>query len=70
MFITAGGNKPWQRTTVSLGTCRQSLMDGADNWECTADLKEWRSHMEVISKNDMRPDIALNSKTTKRLIMI
>ena len=70
MFTTAGGNKSWPRTTVPLGTCRQSLLDGADDWECTADLKEWKSHPDPISKSGMRPDIVLSSLSTKQLIMI
>ena len=70
MFITAGGNKAWPKTTVPLGTCRQSLLDGADDWECTADLKEWNSHPDIIRKSGMRPDIVLNSQSTKQLIMI
>ena len=70
VFFSAGGKTSWPMTSKPLGTCKQSLLDGADDWECTADLKGWNRHPEIISKSGMRPDIVIHSQSTKQVIMI
>ena len=49
---------------------KQGLLSEADDWECSADLPEWKSHPEIISKSGMRPDIVLYSLTSKQAILI
>ena len=70
VFYSTGGKRSWPTSTVSLGTSKQGLLDGADDWECTADLPGWNRYPEVISKSGMRPDIVIHSQSTKQVIMI
>ena len=69
-FHSAGGKTVWPGTAVISKTLKQGILDGVYDWECTADLSEWKKHSEIISKSGMRPDIVLHSPSTKKVILI
>ena len=69
-FYKTGGKQSWPGTVATTSTFKQSLLDGADDWDCTADLPGWNSHPEIISKTGMRPDLALHSESSKQVILV
>ena len=69
-FYKAGGKQVWPEIAMTTSTLPKGLLDGAVDWECTADLPEWRNYPDVISKTGMRPDIALHSDSSKQVILI
>ena len=70
MFYSARGKRSWPSSAVSLRTCKQGLLDGTDDWECTADIPGWNTYPKVIRKSRMRPDIVIHSQSTKEMIII
>ena len=70
LFYSAGRKRTWPEAAVPLGTCKQGLLDGAEDWECSADLPDRNKYPDIISKSGMRPDIVLHSQATKQVVMI
>ena len=65
-FVEAG-------TKISQGEYdppRKSVLDGATDWEMTADLPEFTGHSSPIKETGKRPDIVLQSEMAKQIIMI
>ena len=69
-FYSAGGSKIWPNTTAAYKAQKQNLLDRADDWECSADLPEWKNYPETIRESGMRPDVVLYSQSSKQMILI
>ena len=69
-FYSANGGQPWPRVTAPATAQKQGLLDGAGDWECSADLPEWKKYPEAIRKMGLRPDIVLHSSQLKQMILI
>eukprot|EP00745_Piridium_sociabile_P013033 TRINITY_DN19587_c0_g2_i5.p1 TRINITY_DN19587_c0_g2~~TRINITY_DN19587_c0_g2_i5.p1 ORF type:complete len:145 (-),score=28.54 TRINITY_DN19587_c0_g2_i5:650-1084(-) len=48
-FYTAGGSKMWPETAVTSRAKKRGILDGVDDWECTADLPEWKKNIQRSS---------------------
>ena len=69
-FYSAGGSKIWPDTAAAFKAHKQSSLERVDDWECSADLPEWKKHPETIRTSGMRPDVVLHSQSSKQMILI
>ncbi|GFN76684.1 reverse transcriptase [Plakobranchus ocellatus] len=53
-------DQSWCGSGARMDTQRKSLLDGCDDWDCSADLSEWNRYRKVIQDTGMRPDIMLH----------
>ena len=70
IFTTEGGAKSWHRRTVRTINQRKYLLDVCDNWDVSADLSEWDSHLSQIKETRLWPDIVIHSASTQQLIIV
>ena len=70
IFTTEGGAKSWHGRSVRTTNQIKYLLDGCDDWDVSADLPEWDSHLSIIKETRLRPDIVIHSASTQQLIMV
>ena len=70
IFTTEGGAKSWHGRPVRITNQIQSLLDGCDDWNVSAELPGWDSHPSIIKETRLRPDIVIHSASTHQLIMV
>ena len=63
IFITEGGAKSWHGMAVISTNRRKCLLDWCDDWEVSADLPEWDSHLGIIKETRLKPDIVIHSSS-------
>ena len=63
IFTTEGGAKSWHGKAVKSANQRKCLLDGCDDWEVSAGLPEWDSHLRIIKETRLRPDIGWGWRT-------
>ncbi|GFR67894.1 polyprotein [Elysia marginata] len=70
IFTTEGGAKKWCGRSNTASTQRKGLLDRCNDWEVSANLREWDKHPDVIRRSTLRPDIVIHSLSTQQFIMV
>ena len=70
IFTTEGGAKSWHGRPLRTTNQRKCLLDGCDDWDVSANIPEWDTHLSVIKETRLRSDIVIHSASTQQLIMV
>ena len=70
IFTTEGGAKSWDGRPLRTTNQRKCLLDGCDDWDVSANIPEWDTHLSVIKETRLRSDIVIHSASTQQLIMV